>query len=201
MSEWWTYTVADFVMFSARTYYRLIQQYNTSLWPLQLFAFLAGIGIVALIVRAPHWQAPALAGLLALAWAWVAVAFLWDRYATIHSAAIWFAAAFGVEAILLAWAVGVRRHLSFSGDGIRRWVGLAVLMFALLAYPLIAVVSGRGIGQAEVFGMLPDPTALGTIGVLLLASGRWRRGLLVIPVLWCLGSGATLLALGQEAAS
>ena len=43
--------------------------------------------------------------------------------------------------------------------------------------------------------MAPDPTAVATLGVLLLASGRGRWSLLVVPVLWCAISGATLLAM------
>jgi hypothetical protein len=42
---------------------------------------------------------------------------------------------------------------------------------------------------------MPDPTVLGTIGLLLLARGRFRGPLLVIPLLWCLLSGATLWAI------
>ncbi len=36
MSEWWTYTLSDFLLFSARTYYRLFELYNRDVWPAQL---------------------------------------------------------------------------------------------------------------------------------------------------------------------
>ena len=54
---------------------------------------------------------------------------------------------------------------------------------------------GRSWTQAEVFGMAPDPTALATLGVLLLAGGRPAWALFPIPVAWCLISGATLWAM------
>jgi hypothetical protein len=50
---------------------------------------------------------------------------------------------------------------------------------------------------AEVFGLAPDPTAIGTLGFLLLARGGWALTLLPIPLLWCLASGMTLLALAE----
>lgn len=58
------------------------------------------------------------------------------------------------------------------------------------------------LAQAEIFGIAPDPTALGTLGLLVLAEGapRTRRALLVAPLLWCLLSGATLLAMGSPEA-
>jgi hypothetical protein len=56
---------------------------------------------------------------------------------------------------------------------------------------------GRPWTQAEVFGMAPDPTALGTLGFALLAPTPRRRWLLlIIPLLWCAISGATLWTMG-----
>ncbi|MEM9591450.1 MAG: DUF6064 family protein, partial [Pseudomonadota bacterium] len=50
---------------------------------------------------------------------------------------------------------------------------------------------GRAWSGVELFGLAPDPTVVGTLGVLL-AADRIRWELLVIPVLWCAISGATL---------
>ena len=181
MSEWWTYTISDFLLFSPRTWFRLIEQYNDAFWPLHVAALLLGLLIIAIVVRPPATQGRVIAGSLALLWAWVAVAFLWRRYATINWAAIWFAAAFGTQALLLAWTGAVKGSLTFGmRRGARHWIGLALLVFAVVCYPWIAVM------------------ALGTIGALLLAEGRWRRRLMVMPVLWCLLSGAMLWALSRE---
>ncbi len=43
--------------------------------------------------------------------------------------------------------------------------------------------------------MAPDPTAVATLGLLLIARGRGRGWLMVIPAVWCGISGATLLAM------
>ena len=44
MSEWWTYSLSDFLLFSPRTYYRLFELYNVAIWPLQLVSPRAGRG-------------------------------------------------------------------------------------------------------------------------------------------------------------
>ncbi len=194
MSEWWRYTITDFLMYSARTFYRLVEQYNTALWPAHLIALLLGLGIVWLILRPPMARGRWIAGILAVLWAWVAIAWMRERFATINWAATWFAAAFGLEALLLAWFGVVRNELTLSTrPGARTRIGLLLVFVAVCGYPLIAIAAGRGPGQSEVFGMMPDPTALGTVGVLLLAERR--RWLVVIPALWCLLSGAMLWAL------
>jgi hypothetical protein len=70
-----------------------------------------------------------------------------------------------------------------------------LFLFALLAFPLMGPLLGRSWTQAEVFGMAPDPTALATLGILLLAGARPAWGLFPIPVAWCVISGATLWAM------
>ncbi len=75
--------------------------------------------------------------------------------------------------------------------------GLGLFLFALLIFPFVGPLLGRSWAQAEVFGMAPDPTALATLGVLLLAAVRALWWLFPIPVAWCLISGATLWAMGS----
>ena len=195
MSEWWRYHISDFLMYSARTFYRLVEQFNSALWPMHLLALLLGLVVVVLIVRQRAGQRRAISGILALLWAWVAIAWLWQRFATINWAATWFAAGFGLEALLLAWFGVKRKDLTFrTRPGPAGWIGVVLLLFSVCGYPLIAVAAGRGIEQSEMFGMMPDPTALGTIGVLVMVDRR--RWLLLVPVAWCLVSGAMLWALG-----
>ena len=50
-------------------------------------------------------------------------------------------------------------------------------------------------GSARTSAATPDATALATLGVLLLAKGSITAWLAVIPVAWCLVTGATLWAL------
>ena len=87
MPEWWTYSAEDFLLFSPRTYWRLIERHNEALWPAQLPALLLGIAILWLLLRPRPWSHRAVAGSLAVLWGWVAWSFLWERYATINWAA------------------------------------------------------------------------------------------------------------------
>lgn len=199
MSEWWTYTLSDFLLFSAQTYYRLFALYNSQIWPLQIAALALGIVLLALLLRHEAWQGRVIAAILALCWLWVAWAFHLARYASVNWAAVYFAAGFIVEALLLAWIGIVRAQLHFEPVGsARRLIGLGVFLFALAAQPLIGQLLGRPWLQAEFFGVAPDPTVLATLGILLLAAKRAVRALLPIPLLWCAISGATLWAMGSR---
>jgi hypothetical protein len=196
MTEWWSYSLRDLLLFSPRTYYRLIELYNIELWPLQLVALALGAALLLLWRRRGKMAGRALAAILALCWLWVAWAYHWQRYANINWAANYYALAFALEAVLLLWLGVVRGRLSIAPAGsVRQRVGLALFAFALLGFPLIAPLQGRSWSHAEIFGMAPDPTALATLGILLLCGARPLWWLFPIPVAWCLLSGATLWAM------
>lgn len=195
MSEWWTYSLSDFLLFSPRTYYRLFELYNAAIWPAQIVALGLGIAMLALLRRGGAREGRAIAAMLAGCWLFVAWAFLIERYATVNWAATYFAAGFAIEALLLLWAGLIRGGLKFhSGTDAVSRAGLCLVLFALVVQPLIGPLVGRLWTQVEIFGVAPDPTALATLG-LLLATDRVRWELLVIPILWCAISGATLWAM------
>ncbi len=196
MPEWWTYGLSDFLLFSPRTYYRLLERQNEALWPAQFLAAGLGLGILGLLLRPVARQKRVIPAILAMAWAWVAWAFLWRRYATINWAVKYAVPVFAFEALLLIWIGVVRGRVRFlpRRDASGR-LGVALVLLSLALYPALAALAGRPWGQAEIFGLTPDPTALATVGLLLLAEGRVRWELLAAPILWCLGSGATLWAM------
>lgn len=129
--------------------------------------------------------------LLAACWLWVAWAWQLQRYATINWAATYFAWLWGVQAVLLLGAAAFTR-LGTAPHPLRI-DGLVIVAFALVGYPLMAVVFGGGWAEAQVFGMAPDPTALATLGVLrVLRLPAWTYG---VPLVWCGVAGATLWAM------
>jgi hypothetical protein len=198
MSEWWTYTLSDFLLFSPRTYYRLLEIYNAAIWPAQILAVGLGLAIAGM-TRASALDARRgrfIASILATCWLWVAIAFHANRYAMINWAAVYFAWGFGIEAALLTWKGVVRGQLRFERPrDLASRAGLGIFLFALLAEPLAAPLLGRGWRSAETFGGTPDPTAVATLGLLLLVNDRGRGLLSVLPAIWCAISGATLVAM------
>lgn len=202
MSEWGTYTLQDFLLFSPRVYWRMFELHNQSVWPLQILALLLGAAILVWVVRPHPWSSRAIVAILAVAWMWVAWAFLWSRYSTINWAAAYVAPAFGFQALLLGWFAGVRGHVHFEvSRSVSGATGFMLLLYALILHPFLAKFAGRPFAAAEVFGIAPDPTAIATLGLITMASGRgWVRLLLIVPLAWCLVSWATLYTMGAPEA-
>ena len=114
MSEWWTYSLTSFLLFSARTYYRLFELYNADVWPLQIVTLAAGLAILFLIVRGAAWSGRVIAAILAALWLFVAWAYLLERYDPINFAARYFAIGFVLQATLLVWTGVIRDRMRFT---------------------------------------------------------------------------------------
>jgi hypothetical protein len=198
MSEWWTYRAEDFLLFSPRVYWRMFELHNAELWPLQVLTLAAGLIILLIAWRGT--SARWLALILAMLWVFVGWSFLWNRYAAINWAVAYVAPAFAIEGVLLLVIGSLLDGLAFDRRGPAGWTGYLILAFALAGYPLLAPLQGRGWASSEVFGIAPDPTAIATLSILLLARGRLLPVLLPIPVLWCLLSGMTLQTMGEPQA-
>ncbi|MGK2856886.1 MAG: DUF6064 family protein [Thermoanaerobaculia bacterium] len=197
MPEWSTYRLEDLALFPPRAYWRMLESYNRAIWPAHLVALvLAVVMLVFVLGKRERWRGRVVAAILAGSCLWVAWAFHLERYASIHWAAKWFALGFAIEALLLVLIGVIAGRLQYAGaSDAPRAAGLAVTLFALFVQPLIGPMLGRSWNAIELFAVHPDPTAIVTLGVVLLASERVHWPLLIVPAAWCLVSGATLLTL------
>lgn len=210
MDEWWTYRPADLLMFSPAIYWRLFESLNRVAWPLA-----AVLGLVVLWAGQRRWRSGQPGGpgsarlalvLLASCWLLVAWAFFWQRLAPIYPAASVLAALFAAQAAgwaLLAASPGLR----WAPRSRRTDIGLLLAAWALVGQPALALVAGRPGWQAEWFGLAPDPTALGSLGLLLMldvsrqgAARVLGRALWAGPLLWCAATSLSLWTMGEPQA-
>ncbi|PJK31568.1 DUF6064 family protein [Minwuia thermotolerans] len=193
MADWSTYSLRDFLMFSAEVYWRLFELANRALWPLPAVTLALGLAaIVLLLWPGPRRRALVLA-VMAAAWLWVGWRFVWLSYAPINWAMEYVAPLFALQGLLLAAAALRPWRREYRGGAV---LGRGLLVYAVALHPLTAVIAGRPIAGAEIVGVAPDPTAMATLGiVVLVAPLRWVVLLAPLPLLWCAGSALTLHAM------
>ena len=200
MPEWWTYSPADFLMFSPRTYYRLTELYNADIWPAQPVAVALGLVVVLRWLRDGRFAGGAIAVVLAALWLWVGWAYFFVRYDVINWTGSYVAMAFAIEAALILWSELLRGRLAPAENPTPAGrAGAAMAFAAIVLYPAMAPLLGRPWAQAEVFGVTPDPTVVATLG-LLAAADRPPWTLFVVPLAWCVYGGATLWTMGSPEA-
>lgn len=197
IDELGSYSLSDFLLFSQDTYFRLFELYNRDVWPLQIAAIALGFAMLWLVRRGSGRNGARIAaGILALTWVWVGWAFFLERYATINPAASYFAALFGLEALLLMWFAVVRGRLEFAERRLR-FAGFVMVAFAILLHPFIGLLAGREWTAMSIFGLGPDPTAMATLGAVSAVRG-WQRWLVSLPAMvWCVVSALTAAAMGS----
>lgn len=196
-------------MFSPRIYWRLFASLNDAWWPAQLLLVAAPtlwlLRVRTVGARLSDASLRVALAFLALCWLLTATTFLQQRFAPINWAASGYAMAFIGQSLTLAVLAAVG-GLRADVPALRRHIGLLLGSSALLAYPLLAIASGRPWQQAEVFGLAPDPTVIGTLACLLLIhpthrAARWISRLLwCICLLWLAVSVATLATMGAHQA-
>jgi hypothetical protein len=199
MEEGWatltSYRLHDLLMFSADTYFRLFEWMNRRWWPAPVVgALLSMLVLGAAVCRRASLFA---LGLLALAWTSAALFYFRDGFAGIHWLGLWWMGAFLLQALLwLVWATAARPV--FTAQALGRAPGL-MLVLAAVAWPALTLALQHPPWQAEVVGLAPEPTVLLSLGLLLTLqpTRRWAAGLLVVPLAWCVFSGATLSAMEQ----
>lgn len=201
MSEWWSYGLADFLLFSPRVYYRLFESLNTEWGIVVMAALLAGVIAAVLAIRHGHRGNRVILVLLALIWGWVGYGFLWQYYQPINWAVPYVLPFFVLQSVLFVVSALRRLPLRFGWRGdFSSLVGVVLIGGALLAYPFAGMLEGRELVQAELFGSAPDPTALGTLGFVLMSRGTWRWLLLPVPLIWCVLAAGTLWVMDQQIA-
>lgn len=171
MSEWWTYSLSDFLMFSPAVYARMVERYHRELGPLPWVLLVVGLGLVAGAATRKPWAHRVVLLTLAALWAWVGWAFHWQRYAQINWAAQYMAWGWWLQALGLAAAAVAAPAQNASRRELH--AGAALGAAGVLLYGV----------HPQAFGLMPGPTALATLGLLWMQRPRWTAGLCVLPML------------------
>ena len=109
-----------------------------------------------------------ISAILALMWLWTGLVYHALFFATINGTAYVFAAAFTVEAALIAYAGVLRGRLTFARpSSIGSWVGLSLIAYAGVLYPLIGLLAGNMYPATPMFGITPCPVTIFSFGLLL----------------------------------
>jgi hypothetical protein len=183
--------------FTREQFFDLFAAYNEALWPAIVALWTASAVIVALRLSARHPRDRWVSAVLVAHWAWSAVAYHVAFFTRINPAAWLFAALFLAQAVLF-FRVGVmHQRLSFAPWG-NAWAPLAWCLIAYsLSYPVINAIDHRSLQRIPTFGV-PCPTTILTVGVLMLATPRYRS-LAVVPVIWSAIGGSAAFLLGVSA--
>ena len=182
--------------FTTAEFFQVFAAYNQAVWPLQPLLMLVAVALLGMALLAPAKAGRVVSLGLGLLWAWLAVGYHLAFFREINPAAPLFAALSLLGAAAFVWQGVHRRALRFHpAMDARRLLGVFVVAFALIGYPLIGALIGHRYPSAPTFGV-PCPTTIFTFGILLMARAPVPRMVLVAPLLWAIIGSVAAFALG-----
>ena len=187
--------------FTPEQFLGVFVNYNDVIWPIQIAAYVLGAISIASLFRRTRASDRVIAGILAAMWLWTGVAYHALSFSVINKAAYIFAALFIVEGCYLVYAGVYRDQIRFGLRPILATaVGISLMAYTAIAYPLIGVATGHRYPEMPMFGVTPCPVTIFTFGMLLLTLRPVPSWLFVIPFVWSLigGSAAILLNVPQD---
>ncbi len=185
--------VIAMIPFGPQEFFGVFADYNTSVWPAQIFLYALAVAMVAMALRGKSRGTPWIPVGLALLWIWTGVAYHLWKFTAINGPAWVFGALFVIEGVLFVTlgTSGSRLEIG-KPTGWKGWIGGILVAYSLVVYPLLGL-SGHPPEEVPVLGV-PCPTTIFTFGLLFWAARPIPPRLLVIPLLWTLiGSSAFFL--------
>ena len=187
--------------FTIGQFFAVFAAYNAAIWPAQIAAYGLGLAVVGMLLWDSIIGKRLVLFILAGIWAWNGIVYHFGFFTPINPMARDFSALFLLQAILFVASAISANDLRFKFRwDLRSTIGLSLILYALLIYEVIGYASGHGLMKGPLFGVAPCPTTIFTIGVLLLANGRWVIWLTIIPIIWSLigSSAAGLLGVPED---
>jgi hypothetical protein len=170
--------------------------YNPQIWPMQFVAYLLGVAAVYLAVRKTAFSARGIPAILAFFWLWVALLFWLPSVLQGFTPGYFFIAIFMIQGLFFVmYAIKPRLHFGFQ-PGLTTWMGLGILLYALVGYPLVGALVGHTYPRMSPFGLTPCPVVTFTFGLLLLTDQKVPKGLLILPFLYAL-TGFVWISIGM----
>lgn len=180
--------------FTAEQFLRVFESYNRAVYPAQWVLILLALAAVLLAIKPPSFSSRLVAILLAALWAWTGIAYHLEFFTQINNAAYLFGLLFVAQAALFLLTGLLRGKLVFRAKpDVAGVVGGLLIVFALLLYPALGLLSSHVYPRAPTFGT-PCPVTIFTFGLLLWTDKSVPLYVLLIPFVWSLlGSSAAFL--------
>jgi len=171
--------------FTTEQFFNVFENYNSSIWPIQIFAYLvATLALILTFFKKPV-SGKLNYSILGIFWLWIGVVYHWLFFSKINKAAFIFGALFIIQGVLLLFMGFNKSKLQFLfRNDTYGLIGLILVIYAMIIYPIIGFFSGHAYPHAPMFGVAPCPTTIFTFGILLWTTHRIPPWLLVVPILW-----------------
>jgi hypothetical protein len=173
-----------------------VSTYNQAIWPMQIIGYVLALITVVLAFKRTVWASRIKFSVLAFFWLWVALMYWLPSAGPAFPIGYVFLVLYIIEGVLFLLQA-IKGKLTFGTYNKTHTIGgLTMILYAMIGYPLLAIILGHPYPQASLIGLTPCPLTLYTFGLLLLTRSAVPIILLIIPLFWGL-SGVLWISIGM----
>jgi hypothetical protein len=187
-------------------FFDTLQVYNELLFPITILTYLLGLVAVYLVSRKSSQASRLVSCILGFLWFWSGLVFNMLFYGPsdvevsgFTVTGMWYFAGilFALQGLLFIICGAIKNAFSFRLDTSSYSVGGAIfVVYAMVLYPLIGLLTGYAYPRYPVFGSAPCPVTIFTLGLLLWTSRKVPLLVAAIPVVWGIMGVVPVLVLG-----
>jgi len=164
----------------------VLERYNLSIWPLQIFAYIFGLLALFFAVKSTKYSNNIILAVLSFFWLWTGIAFCPIYWAPTYKYAYLFAALCIIQGLLFLIGV-IKSNMSIRfHPNLYSIIGILAIIYAMGGYYLLGYFLGHVYPKSFPFGLVPCPTAIFTFGLFLMTDKKFPRYYLIIPFIFSL---------------
>ena len=184
--------------FTLEQFLDVFRQYNISLWPMQILLIILALVATYFSMVKRSYSDKIILFILTFLWLWMGIVYHLIYFSSINKAAIVFGSLFIIQSLLFFYLGIMKDKLRFQFNLNKYGVtGMALIMFALIVYPLLGYWFGHVYPSSPTFG-LPCPTSIFTFGILLFSSSRIPFIVIIIPAIWSIIGFSAAVSVGMK---
>jgi len=173
--------------FTLEEFLMVLERYNLSIWPLQIFAYLFGIVALFFSIKRTKYSSKIILAILSFYWFWNGIVFCPIFWAPTYKFAYLFGAFCIIQGFLFLsgifksnFSIGLRSNLHSI-------IGILFLVYAMAGYQLVGYFLGHVYPKFFPFGLVPCPTAIFTFGLFLITDKKFPKYYLIVPFIVAMG--------------
>ncbi|MFX1265173.1 MAG: DUF6064 family protein, partial [Promethearchaeota archaeon] len=175
-------------------FFDLFGTYNEMYLIVTILTYVLAIISLFMVFRKNNYSNRFISFTLAFLWSWVGVVFgilvfspLPLVLGGIEIPGVWymFGGVFAIQGIILLFSGVFKDTVSYTWESdSRHYLGLILILYSLVLYPLVGFLHGRVYPEYPIFGIAPCPVTIFTIALLLWGDTRPTLEFWVIPIFW-----------------
>jgi len=171
--------------FKLETFLNLLAGYNQNIWPLQILSYFLGILSTTIAIKTFKNSSRMISAILSFFWLWTGIVFCIFYWGPVYKPAYLFCVLWIVQGVFFLVSGVFKSDISFQfKPDPRSFLGLLFIIYALAGYQIFGYFIGHRYPRFFAPGLVPCPTNVFTVGILLLTDKKFPRYLMVLPFLW-----------------